>query len=62
MAKKSKKASPETKDLVAVDFAAPFKFSPDGMNVVEYEAGPAEVSSRCAMSAQSAGVLEDLEA
>lgn len=42
----------------SVTFARPFRFSPDGVQVVEYAIGKADVSVRCAEVAKQAGVLK----
>lgn len=47
---------------VAVTFAAAFKFSPNGRDIVEYAAGDVcDVSPRCAEVAAQAGVLVEPE-
>ncbi len=43
---------------VAVTFAEPFRFAPDGVTVVDYPVGKAEVSPRCAEVAELAGKLK----
>ncbi|MDD2870232.1 hypothetical protein [Neomegalonema sp.] len=44
-----------------VVFVQPFKFSPDGVEIIEYPVGGASVSARCAEVAELAGVLEGPE-
>lgn len=50
--------------MVDVIFTAPFKFSPNGILVIEYEAGPdpVSVSERCAEVAVAAGCAELVDA
>ena len=43
---------------VKVVFAKPFKFSPNGVEIIEYLQGEAEVSERCAEVAKQAKVLK----
>lgn len=45
-------------ETVTVTFIAPFKFSPDGVNIIEYPAGKADVSPRCAEVAEQDGKLK----
>lgn len=40
-----------------VEFAKPFRFSPNGVEVVDYLPGKHDVSDRCAQAAKEAGVL-----
>ena len=45
-------------ETLKVVFAKPFKFSPNGYDVVEYTPGEAEVTKRCAEVAKLAKVLK----
>jgi len=40
-----------------VTFAKPFKFSPNGIDIVDHAPGKHDVSDRCAQAAKEAGVL-----
>lgn len=43
--------------MPSVTFAKPFRFSPDGIEIVDHAPGNHDVSDRCAEAAQEAGVL-----
>jgi len=43
--------------MPSVTLAKPFRFSPNGIDIMDYPPGKHDVSDRCAQAAKEAGVL-----